>query len=251
MLKLLGNIFAKITDRDRGPCGEDWIRPSCGNCDHINRWMPKVTSFAEERESRMAVLVRSMLEIDEETLCAICNPCFHVFPPVGEDLDFFDTLEGDCLCIFGTRLGFPCDVCLPTPIFSLCGGKRYTYTDCATGDIKSYVFNSEATSACTIECDGNPEQYVFDIQNDPTFYRNILKAFFYSKTASGTTDTVITALSLMFPADTISVVDISFGRAWFSLGRPLTDLERRLRPILRSVLPIAPGVSFRILEPEC
>ena len=241
MLKLLARPLAKISERLAGrDCNTSFVRSVCEDCLHIDRWMPRVAFFGPAN-SRMHDIVLAQLEIQQEILDGFCSACF-----ILEDYDYsedgfgwVDVLECECLCLIARMAGFNCKPCLPVvdeclwDVFVAC-------PSCVNAEEQTFVFYLTTPDTLT---------YDFLVCDDPAEFRGYFKAFLDSKTSGDTVDDVLRILDYIYPAETITPIDYTFGKAWFSIGRQLTDVERSLANYIASFLPLADGVDFRLLEP--
>ena len=64
-----------------------------------------------------------------------------------------------------------------------------------------------------------------------------------------TAPVLVDALALAFPGSTPFIVKAEFTRVYVSLGRPMTDAERRFLPFLRTLLPVSFGTELHFVLP--
>lgn len=148
---------------------------------------------------------------------------------------FFDieTAVGDQLTLIGKRLGFPrCHcVCVTQPVVGFACGGAYS------GPYEVVGFCEGSTwLACG-------ETGVSDIcLDDDEVYRGFLLARRYQ--ALGLFDIAsLQAAAMHIWGGAAQVINLEAGRVCVVPGRPLTDDEILMRPIVFRALPIAPGIK--------
>lgn len=249
-LKLLGRVLGKVSFKSRAEsCYRKWTRTACGECQHINLWKPRYTTLAKQvNDSRVNIIVQSLLEMQEDTLRLFCDSCTFFEIEQIEDGTWLDGVTCECLCRIGRMMGFDCVQCWTVPGFTFCGAETVNYSAC-DNITTPYIYQSEEGSLCAPMCAPRIGVYEFDVCNEPEEYRRFLEAFLLAKVSDGLPSTLLLIMGVLFPNDTVSIIDASYGKAWFTLDRPLTQHERSLRPLYERIMGLPVGVSFRIVEP--
>lgn len=267
MITLKGTPAAQIGLSQRDCGGDDLSVPApCSACRQVTRWAHTALSWAKTTNSRMKAVVGAILKADDDILAALCGYCA-VQP----------TLTCECLASQYRAQGLPMTVQanVGDPCLTIsrrihlqydCPGDLPCYSNeceiCPGGDPCVTISDPKPTGwcaglsqcwleECTTLC-ASCELVTLDPCAD-TDHLGIMTAaldvarFVTGKRATG--PVLVAALALAFPGSTPIIVKSEFARIYVSLGRSMTDAERRFLPFIRSLLPLTFGTELHFVLP--
>jgi len=207
----------------------------CDTSDFVTKRAGLVRTQYRESTNLRWMINRLLTDVQEgaDGLCSILNAF---------DLD---TATGHQLTLIGRWMGWPRDHCTgrKLPVFGFactggeCSGRGYIVEGfCETGDFVHW--------GCGVA--PSRGEYAF---TDDELYRAFLKALVYKHRSDFTRQALHDAAAELF-GSAVTIRDVEPGVVAVHTGRLLTDDEMEITHLYEQVLPVAPGVEFRLYESD-
>lgn len=267
MITLKGQPAARIGQSSRDCSGDDLAVPGpCEACRQVTRWAHMALSWAKTAPSRMQAVVGALLKADDDILAALCGYC--AVQPV---------LTCECLASQWRAQGLPMTVEAMTGDPCLTVSRRiHLQYDCP-GDLPCFANECELCPGgdpCVVVTDPQPvgwcaglsqcwleecatmcgscEMVTLDPCSDTDHLALMTAGLDLARFSTGkrpTAPVLVDALALVFPGSTPFIVKAEFTRVYVTLGRPMTEAERRFLPFIRTLLPVSFGTELHFVLP--